>query len=169
MAHGVFGRNFHARVLAEIESCPSDVLADYARIVELLMEHDRNLKLPYSRAFGDGLFELRPRGRSGVRRAFYCFLIGQRFGQRQAEIERSSNPRSFQLLRRQPESILPGLAPLGEGEAQGSRHEAGWQIYLSQTAVPNNSGCHGFMRVSRGLRGAKFGTHFLTLSPKIVR
>jgi phage-related protein len=37
-----------------------------------------NLKLPYSRAFGDGLFELRPRGRSGIGRAFYCFLVGKR-------------------------------------------------------------------------------------------
>ena len=49
---------FHARVLAEIESWPVDVLADYARIVELLVEHGPNLKLPYSRAFGDGLFEI---------------------------------------------------------------------------------------------------------------
>ena len=69
---------FHARVLAEIESWPVDVLADYARIVELLVEHGPNLKLPYSRAFGDGLFELRPRGRSGIGRTFYCFLVGKR-------------------------------------------------------------------------------------------
>lgn len=69
---------FHARVLAGIESWPVDVLADYARIVELLAEHGPNLSLPYSRAFGDGLFELRPRGRSGIGRAFYCFLIGRR-------------------------------------------------------------------------------------------
>ncbi len=69
---------FHARVQAEIDSWPADVLADYARIVELLIEHGPNLKLPYSRAFGAGLFELRPRGRSGIGRAFYCFLVGRR-------------------------------------------------------------------------------------------
>mgnify|MGYP003352892927 FL=1 len=69
---------FHPRVLAEIESWPVDVLADYARIVELLVEHGPNLRLPYSRAFGDGLFELRPRGRSGIGRVFYCFLVGKR-------------------------------------------------------------------------------------------
>lgn len=34
---------FHARVLAEIESWPVDMLADYARIVELLIEHGPNL------------------------------------------------------------------------------------------------------------------------------
>ena len=30
---------FHERVLAEIESWPVDVLADYARLVELLIEY----------------------------------------------------------------------------------------------------------------------------------
>jgi phage-related protein len=69
---------FHARVQAEIESWPVDVLADYARIVELLIEHGPNLCLPHSRAFGDGLFELRPRGKSGIGRALYCFLVGER-------------------------------------------------------------------------------------------
>ena len=34
---------FHARVQAEIESWPVDVVADYARIVELLIEHGPNL------------------------------------------------------------------------------------------------------------------------------
>ena len=69
---------FHERVLAEIQSWPADVLADYARLAELLMEHGPSLRLPHSRAFGDGLFELRPRGRSGIGRAFYCFLVGRR-------------------------------------------------------------------------------------------
>lgn len=69
---------FHPRVLAEIESWPVDVVADYARLIELLAEHGPSLRLPHSRAFGDGLFELRPRGRSGIGRAFYCFLLGQR-------------------------------------------------------------------------------------------
>jgi len=34
---------FHARAQAEIESWPVDVVADYARIVELLIEHGPNL------------------------------------------------------------------------------------------------------------------------------
>ena len=48
---------FHPRVLVEIQAWPTDVLADYARLLELLMEHGPNLRLPHSRAFGDGLFE----------------------------------------------------------------------------------------------------------------
>ena len=69
---------FHPRVLAEIESWPVDVVADYARLIELLAEHGPSLRLPHSRAFGKGLFELQPRGRSGIGRALYCFLVGQR-------------------------------------------------------------------------------------------
>ena len=68
---------FHVRVLAEIESWPVDVVADYARLVELLIEHGPSLRLPHSRAFGDGLFELRPKGRSGIGRAFYCYMVGK--------------------------------------------------------------------------------------------
>jgi len=69
---------FHARVLASIEAWPVDLLADYARLVELLQEHGPDLRLPHSRSLGHGLFELRPRGRSGIGRAFYCYLSGKR-------------------------------------------------------------------------------------------
>jgi phage-related protein len=68
---------FHARILAEIEAWPVDILADYARLVELLAEHGPSLRLPHSRVLGDGLFELRPHGRSGIGRAIYCFLVGK--------------------------------------------------------------------------------------------
>ncbi len=69
---------YHPNVLADIEEWPVDILADYARLVELLMEHGPNLRLPHSRSMGEGLFELRPRGRSGIGRAMYCFLVGKR-------------------------------------------------------------------------------------------
>jgi phage-related protein len=69
---------FHSRVKTVIESWPDGILADYARNVELLMEFGPNLRMPHSRAMGGGLFELRPRGREGIGRVFYCFVIGQR-------------------------------------------------------------------------------------------
>ena len=50
---------FHERLPAEIESWPVDALADYARLVDLLVEYGPSLRLPHSRAFGEGLFELR--------------------------------------------------------------------------------------------------------------
>lgn len=69
---------FHPRVKAEIEDWPDGILADFARMVELVMEFGPDLRMPYSRAMGNGLFELRPRGREGIRRAFYCFVVGRR-------------------------------------------------------------------------------------------
>jgi phage-related protein len=69
---------FHERIRAEVLAWPTDVLADYARLVELLAEHGPSLRLPHSRAMGDGLFELRPRGRSGIGRALYGYLVGKR-------------------------------------------------------------------------------------------
>jgi phage-related protein len=69
---------FHPKVKEEIEGWPVGILADYARLVELLIELGPSLRMPHSRAMGGGLFELRPRGREGIGRAFYCFVIGQR-------------------------------------------------------------------------------------------
>ncbi len=69
---------FNEHVLKEIEAWPDGILADYARLVELLMEFGPNLKMPHSKALGKGLFELRPKGKEGIGRTFYCYLIGQR-------------------------------------------------------------------------------------------
>ena len=69
---------FNPRILASIESWPVEILADYAKLIELLLEHGPSLRMPHSRSMGDGLFELRPRGREGIGRALYCFLVGNR-------------------------------------------------------------------------------------------
>jgi len=69
---------YNRRVLDEIESWPVGVVADYARLVELLIEFGPDLRMPHSRALGGGLFELRPRGRGGIGRAMYCYVIGDR-------------------------------------------------------------------------------------------
>jgi phage-related protein len=36
------------------------------------------LRMPHSRALGEGLFELRPRSSEGIGRAFYCFVMNRR-------------------------------------------------------------------------------------------
>ena len=50
----------------------------YVRIVEQMEVSGPNLGLPYTRSFGDGLFEIRARGDKGIGRAFFCSLAGQR-------------------------------------------------------------------------------------------
>lgn len=101
---------FHERVLAEVESWLVDVLADYARLVELLIEYGPSLRLPHSRAFGEGLFELRPRGRSGIARAFYCFLMGRRVVLLHAFIKKSQETpdRELKLARKRLKELQDG-------------------------------------------------------------
>jgi phage-related protein len=101
---------FHERVLAEIESWPVDVLADYARLVELLLEYGPALRLPHSRALGDGLFELRPHGRSGIGRAFYCFIVGKRVTVLHAFIKKSQQTpdRELKLARKRLKELRDG-------------------------------------------------------------
>lgn len=101
---------FHERVLAAVESWPVDVVADYARLIELLVEHGPNLRLPHSRALGDGLFELRPRGRSGIGRAFYCFLVEQRVVVLHAFVKKTQQTpdRELKLARRRLKEMQHG-------------------------------------------------------------
>ena len=101
---------FHGRVLAEIESWPVDVLADYGRLVELLIEYGPSLRLPHSRALGDGLFELRPHGRAGIGRAFYCFMVGRRVVVLHAFIKKTQQTpdRELKLARKRLKEIQNG-------------------------------------------------------------
>lgn len=43
-----------------------------------MLEHGPDLGLPYTRAMGGGLFEVRAKGREGIGRAFFCTATGQR-------------------------------------------------------------------------------------------
>lgn len=98
---------FHPKVLETIEAWPVDVLADYAHLVELLAEYGPRLRLPHSRAMGGGLFELRPRGRSGIGRAFYCYLLGRRVVVVHAFIKKTQQTpdRELQLARARMKEI----------------------------------------------------------------
>ena len=101
---------FHERVLNEVQSWPVDVLADYARLIELLTEHGPSLRMPHSRAFGDGLFVVRPRGRSGIGRAFYCFLLGKRVLVLHAFIKKTQQTpiKELNLARKRLKELLHG-------------------------------------------------------------
>jgi phage-related protein len=67
---------FNERVKAEVFAWPMGVLADYRRLTRLMEGNGASLRLPHSRAMGDGLFELRCKGEEGIGRAFYCTMVG---------------------------------------------------------------------------------------------
>lgn len=101
---------FHAQVKKEIEGWPDGILADYARLVELLMDFGPNLRMPYSRPMGGGLFELRPHGREGKGRALYCFVFGKRIMILHAFLKktRETPDRDLRVARRRMKEVQNG-------------------------------------------------------------
>ena len=65
-------------VQGEVLCWPEGIQASFTRIAEQMVEHGPNLGMPYTRPFGDGLFEIRAKGREGIGRAFFCTLVGRR-------------------------------------------------------------------------------------------
>jgi phage-related protein len=64
-------------VMHQILKLPKTLLARYLRTVNLIEVFGANLGEPHSKAFGNGLFELRLKGKEGIARVFYCTVIGK--------------------------------------------------------------------------------------------
>jgi phage-related protein len=43
----------------------------------MMERHGADLRMPHSRSMGQGLFELRCRGKEGIGRVFYCTMVGR--------------------------------------------------------------------------------------------
>jgi phage-related protein len=69
---------FSASVQALIERWPVGIYASFVRIAEQITFSGPNLGMPYTKAMGNGLFEIRARGAEGIGRAFFCCMKGKR-------------------------------------------------------------------------------------------
>ncbi|MEO8817507.1 MAG: type II toxin-antitoxin system RelE/ParE family toxin [Paralcaligenes sp.] len=65
-------------VQTQILSLPKTLQARYAALSLRMVNNGPNLGEPHTKAFGEGLFELRLKGAEGIARVFYCTLIGRR-------------------------------------------------------------------------------------------
>lgn len=101
---------FNPRIKSELERWPVSILADYARLTELLLEFGPSLRMPHSRALGSGLFELRPRGHEGIGRVFYCFVIGKRIVVLHTYIKKTQDTpeRELKIARQRLKEVLNG-------------------------------------------------------------
>jgi phage-related protein len=101
---------FNERILSKIERWPVGIVADYARLVELLMEFGPDLRMPHSRALGGGLFELRLRGPEGIGRVLYCYLIGERVVVLHAFLKKTQGTpeRDLRIARRRMKEVRDG-------------------------------------------------------------
>ncbi len=97
-------------VRLEIESLPAGIRASYARLTNLLEEFGLDLRMPHSRAMGGGLFELRPKGREGIARVFYCMKVGRKIVVLHSFIKKTNETPKRELdlaHRRQKEIMAP--------------------------------------------------------------
>lgn len=65
-------------VQEEILSLPDTLAARYIVLTRRMIALGPHLGEPHTKAFGNGLFELRLKGGEGIARVFYCTLVGKR-------------------------------------------------------------------------------------------
>jgi len=69
---------FAASVQTLIEKWPVGIYASFVRIAAQIEISGPNLGMPYTKAMGDGLFEIRAKSAEGIGRAFFCCMKGRR-------------------------------------------------------------------------------------------
>lgn len=64
-------------VYNDLISWPNKIKGRYIKLMELIEEYGADLGMPYTRALGNGLFELRVQGQEGIGRAFFCYAANR--------------------------------------------------------------------------------------------
>jgi phage-related protein len=62
----------------QILDLPDTLAARYIVLTRRMLALGPNLGEPHTKAFGEGLFELRLKGAEGIARVFFCTLVGRR-------------------------------------------------------------------------------------------
>ena len=78
-------------VQEQILDLPDTLAARYVVLTRRMVAIGPNLGEPHTKAFGDGLFELRLKGAEGIARVFFCTLIGKRIVMLHSFIKKSDH------------------------------------------------------------------------------
>lgn len=68
---------YSQKVEAETLALPAGILANFLRIGELIEEFGPDLGRPHTAPLGQGLFEIRAKGREGIARSLFCTVRGR--------------------------------------------------------------------------------------------
>ena len=63
---------YSSRIKKDILDLPKELLADFFALRDTMMEKGPNIGMPYTRAMGEGLFEMRLDAKNNIGRVFYC-------------------------------------------------------------------------------------------------
>ncbi|MCF8151271.1 MAG: type II toxin-antitoxin system RelE/ParE family toxin [Burkholderiaceae bacterium] len=71
--------NYYSDAVQEqILELPDTLAARYVVLTRRMIALGPNIGEPHTKAFGEGLFELRLKGAEGIARVFFCTLVGKR-------------------------------------------------------------------------------------------
>ncbi|MFM9982691.1 MAG: type II toxin-antitoxin system RelE/ParE family toxin [Burkholderiales bacterium] len=86
-------------VQEQILELPDTLAARYIVLTRRMVVLGPNLGEPHTKAFGEGLFELRLKGAEGIARVFFCTLVGKRIIMLHSFIKKSDRtpPREREL------------------------------------------------------------------------
>ncbi len=98
---------YNEKVQSILNAWPVGIRAVYARITERISIFGPNLGMPFTRALGSGLFEIRAKGKEGIGRAFFCAVVGQKVVVLHAYIKKSEKtPRKeLEIARKRQEEF----------------------------------------------------------------
>jgi phage-related protein len=68
---------YNDKVEAETLRFPAGILANLVHILEMIEEFGPDLGKPHTAPMGQGLFEIRARGKEGIGRSLFCTLSQQ--------------------------------------------------------------------------------------------
>lgn len=70
-------RFYSDKVEKETLEFPAGILANFLHVAEMIEEFGSALGKPYTAPMGDGLFEIRAKGKEGIGRSLYCTVAGK--------------------------------------------------------------------------------------------
>lgn len=81
---------YSENVQEQIVALPDALAARYIVLTRRMIAPGPNLGEPHTKAFGEGLFELRLKGAEGLARIFYCTLAGRKIVTPHSYIKKSA-------------------------------------------------------------------------------
>lgn len=103
---------YSVSVQTEILNLPDTLAARYVVLTRRMLALGPNLGEPHSKAFGDGLFELRLKGAEGIARVFYGTLVSRRIVILHSFVKKSQKTprRELEIAERRLKEVKDGYA-----------------------------------------------------------
>lgn len=84
-------------VQEDISCLPDTLAARYIVLTRRMAALGANLGEPHTKAFGNGLFELRLKGAEGIARVFFCTIVGKRIVMLHSFVKKTNKTPSREL------------------------------------------------------------------------